>query len=221
MPSFFAITGPMGVGKTTLVDKIRRLNNEKQRNKDPTHSELLTITNMLHEHKPFQYVRHEPLDRAAFQFHSVVDAFYDFRFSDEQKTKYSIILSDYSAYENTIYRQTLENLNLMTKEQSNLALSAYLLFEKQIPRPDRLIYIKASPDFIMNNVIGRNRIPEVTGIDVLEIYIEELVKNFNSFMEEYEKSYPDKFLMIKPYEIPKMLSWLAGGYLHGLKSYEP
>lgn len=198
MVKFYAITGPMGIGKTTLLKQLLL-----KADTDKYNVEL--IFNSLHDSKFFEYHRLDSLGRFTFQLYALLDAYHDFR-KVTNASGHTILLSDYSYYENTIYRQTLTNLKLMTKEQDAHSLATYLMYEKYIPEPDMLIFIKASDDFIMNNLVNRGRAPEIAKMRDLEIYVNELNKNFTSFMDAYSIRNPTKSLILRPHEIP---TWLA------------
>jgi deoxyguanosine kinase len=165
---YLAVDGPIGVGKTTLVEMLtRRYEGVKI---------LEDVDN------PFLPDFYQDRPGAAFQTELY---FLLSRFKQQQDTSQRdlfdrLLVADYTFQKNRIFAY----LNLSDNELM-LFDKLYALLEPQIPVPDLVIHLVADVDTCMERIRKRNRSFEKT---ISQEYLAELIDAYNHYYHYYSRS---------------------------------
>ena len=167
-PQYIAVEGPIRVGKSTLANIIAdRLN--AQRVIEP-------------EDNPFLRAFYEGERGAGFQaqFAFLVRRFEQLRALEVGPKSRKTVVADYIFEKDKIFAY----INLSDPELE-IYNRYYQLFREQLPAPDLVIYLQASPDVLKKRLRKKN----VTGeTAVSDDYIEEVVKAYEHFFFHYSSS---------------------------------
>ena len=165
--AYIAIDGVIGVGKTTLVNML------SQRFSGKAVYEIV-------EENPFLADFYQDPKRYAFQTQMF---FLLSRYRQQQELPqrelfHQLLVSDYIFAKDKIFAY----LNL---EDSELFLYEKIvkMMERDIPKPDLVIYLKSSPDRLMKNIKKRDRPFERK---MKFEYIDSLNKAYNNFFNLYD-----------------------------------
>jgi deoxyguanosine kinase len=167
-PQYIAVEGPIRVGKSTLANIIAdRLN--AQRVIEP-------------EDNPFLRAFYEGERGAGFQAQF---AFLIRRFEQLQRLEVGpgsrkTVVADYIFEKDKIFAYI--NLSDSELEVYN---RYYQLFRQQLPAPDLVIYLQASPEVLKKRLRKKN-LPGETAVS--DDYIEEVVKAYEHFFFHYTSS---------------------------------
>ena len=167
-PQYIAVEGPIRVGKSTLANIIAdRLN--AQRVIEP-------------EDNPFLRAFYEGERGAGFQaqFAFLVRRFEQLRALEVGPKSRKTIVADYIFEKDKIFAYI--NLSDPELEVYN---RYYQLFREQLPAPDLVIYLQASPDVLKKRLRKKNVAGEMS---VSDDYIEEVVKAYEHFFFHYTSS---------------------------------
>jgi deoxyadenosine/deoxycytidine kinase len=167
-PQYIAVEGPIRVGKSTLANIIAdRLN--AQRVIEP-------------EDNPFLRAFYEGERGAGFQaqFAFLVRRFEQLRALEVGPKSRKTIVADYIFEKDKIFAYI--NLSDPELEVYN---RYYQLFRQQLPAPDLVIYLQASPDVLKKRLRKKNVSGETA---VSDDYIEEVVKAYEHFFFHYTSS---------------------------------
>ena len=167
-PQYIAVEGPIRVGKSTLANIIAdRLN--AQRVIEP-------------EDNPFLRAFYEGERGAGFQaqFAFLVRRFEQLRALEVGAKSRKTIVADYIFEKDKIFAYI--NLSDPELEVYN---RYYQLFREQLPAPDLVIYLQASPDVLKKRLRKKNVSGETS---VSDDYIEEVVKAYEHFFFHYASS---------------------------------
>ena len=164
--AYIAIDGVIGVGKTTLVKML------VERFKGKAIYEIV-------EENPFLADFYQDPKRYAFQTQMF---FLLSRYRQQQELPqrelfHQLLVSDYIFAKDKIFAY----LNLDDRELF-LYEKIVKLMERDIPKPDLVIYLKSSPDRLMKNIQKRDRPFER---DMKYEYIDSLNKAYNNFFNFY------------------------------------
>lgn len=165
---YLAVDGPIGVGKTTLVEMLtRRYEGVKI---------LEDVDN------PFLPAFYQDRPGAAFQTELY---FLLSRYKQQQDTAQRelfdrLVVADYTFQKNRIFAY----LNL-SDDELMLFDKLYALLEPQIPVPDLVIYLVADAHTCMDRIRKRARSFEKT---ISEEYISELIDAYNHYYHYYSRS---------------------------------
>lgn len=165
---YLAVDGPIGVGKTTLVEMLtRRYEGVKI---------LEDVDN------PFLPDFYQDRPGAAFQTELY---FLLSRYKQQQDTSQRdlfdrLLVADYTFQKNRIFAY----LNL-TDNELMLFDKLYALLEPQIPVPDLVIHLVADVDTCMERIRKRNRSFEKT---ISQNYLAELIDAYNHYYHYYSRS---------------------------------
>lgn len=165
---YIAVDGPIGVGKTTLVEMLtQRFEGVK----------ILEDVN-----NPFLGDFYEDRPGAAFQTELY---FLLSRYKQQQDIAQRglfdrLLVADYTFQKNRIFAY----LNL-SDDELMLFDKLYALLEPQIPVPDLVIHLVADVDTCMERIRRRNRAVEKT---LSQEYLAELIDAYNHYYHYYDRS---------------------------------
>ncbi len=166
---FIAIEGVIGVGKSCLAEML---------------AEKLSAKLVLEkfEENPFLEDFYTDPERYAFQTQLY---FLLSRYRQQLELKqidlfHNLLISDYMFSKDRLFA----HLNLNEKELTLYNLIAKLL-EKEIPKPDLVVFLQASTDRIMRNIKSRGRTYER---NISREYIESLNQIYNEYFFRYKDS---------------------------------
>jgi deoxyguanosine kinase len=167
-PQYIAVEGPIRVGKSTLANIIAdRLN--AQRVIEP-------------EENPFLRSFYEGERGAGFQaqFAFLIRRFEQLQRLDVGPNSRKTVVADYIFEKDKIFAYI--NLSDPELEVYN---RYYQLFRQQLPAPDLVIYLQASPEVLKKRLRKKNVSGETA---VSDDYIEEVVKAYEHFFFHYTSS---------------------------------
>ena len=167
-PQYIAVEGPIRVGKSTLANIIAdRLN--AQRVIEP-------------EDNPFLRAFYEGERGAGFQaqFAFLVRRFEQLRALEVGPKSRKTVVADYIFEKDKIFAY----INLSDPELE-IYNRYYQLFREQLPAPDLVIYLQASPDVLKKRLRKKNASGETS---ISDDYIEEVVKAYEHFFFHYTSS---------------------------------
>ena len=167
-PQYIAVEGPIRVGKSTLANIIAdRLN--AQRVIEP-------------EDNPFLRAFYEGERGAGFQaqFAFLVRRFEQLRALEVGPKSRKTVVADYIFEKDKIFAY----INL-TDPELEVYNRYYNLFREQLPAPDLVIYLQASPDVLKKRLRKKNVSGETS---VSDDYIEEVVRAYEHFFFHYASS---------------------------------
>jgi len=167
-PQYIAVEGPIRVGKSTLANIIAdRLN--AQRVIEP-------------EENPFLRGFYEGERGAGFQaqFAFLIRRFEQLNRLEVGPSSRKTVVADYIFEKDKIFAYI--NLNDQELEVYN---RYYQLFRQQLPAPDLVIYLQASPEVLKKRLRKKN-LPGETAVS--DDYIEEVVRAYEHFFFHYTSS---------------------------------
>jgi deoxyadenosine/deoxycytidine kinase len=167
-PQYIAVEGPIRVGKSTLANIIAdRLN--AQRVIEP-------------EDNPFLRAFYERERGAGFQaqFTFLVRRFEQLQRLEVGPKSRRTVVADYIFEKDKIFAY----INLSDAELE-IYNRYYQLFRQQLPAPDLVIYLQASPEVLKKRLRKKN-LPGETAVS--DDYIEEVVKAYEHFFFHYTSS---------------------------------
>jgi deoxyadenosine/deoxycytidine kinase len=167
-PQYIAVEGPIRVGKSTLANIIAdRLN--AQRVIEP-------------EDNPFLRAFYEGERGAGFQaqFAFLIRRFEQLQRLEVGANSRKTVVADYIFEKDKIFAY----INLSDAELE-IYNRYYQLFRSQLPAPDLVIYLQASPDVLKKRLRKKNLAGETS---VSDDYIEEVVKAYEHFFFHYTSS---------------------------------
>jgi deoxyadenosine/deoxycytidine kinase len=167
-PQYIAVEGPIRVGKSTLANIIAdRLN--AQRVIEP-------------EDNPFLRAFYEGERGAGFQaqFTFLVRRFEQLQRLEVGPNSRRTVVADYIFEKDKIFAY----INLSDAELE-IYNRYYQLFRQQLPAPDLVIYLQASPEVLKKRLRKKN-LPGETAVS--DDYIEEVVKAYEHFFFHYTSS---------------------------------
>ena len=167
-PQYIALEGPIRVGKSTLANIIAdRLN--AQRVIEP-------------EDNPFLRAFYEGERGAGFQaqFAFLIRRFEQLHRLDVGPNSRKTVVADYIFEKDKIFAY----INL-TDQELEVYNRYYQLFRQQLPAPDLVIYLQASPEVLKKRLRKKNVVGET---QVSDDYIEEVVRAYEHFFFHYTSS---------------------------------
>jgi deoxyguanosine kinase len=167
-PRYIAVEGPIRVGKSTLARILgERLN--AQRVIEP-------------EDNPFLKAFYEGEAGAAFQaqFAFLVRRFEQLRSLDTEARSNRVVVADYIFEKDKLF--ACLNLN---DQELDVYNRYYNFFREQLPTPDLVIYLQATPDVLKKRLKKKNAPGEKA---INEDYLEEVIKAYEHFFFHYTSS---------------------------------
>jgi deoxyadenosine/deoxycytidine kinase len=168
LPRYIAVEGPIRVGKSTLSTILaERLN--AQRVTDPEQNSFLGD---FYDGKP----------GAAFQtqFTFLVRRFEQLQALDLGARSQKVVVSDFIFEKDKIF--ACLNLNDQELDTYN---RYYNYFREQLPAPDLVIYLQATPEVLKKRLKKKNAAAEKA---ISEEYLEEVIKAYEHFFFHYTSS---------------------------------
>jgi deoxyguanosine kinase len=166
---YIAIEGPIGVGKTSVVERL---------------AERLDANTVLEEgiENPFLKAFYESRPGAAFQ----VELFYLLSRYRQQQELFQrnlfkeVTISDYVFEKSKLFAYlNLEDSELLNYEK------LYSLLVEAVARPDLVVYLQASTEVLMKRIRMRGR-PEESGLS--EEYLAEVNRAYNHYFFHYTQT---------------------------------
>ena len=166
---YIAIEGPIGVGKTSLVQLLGEYFN--------AHTVLETV-----EDNPFLKEFYKNRERYAFQTEMFfLLSRYRQQMSLSQDNLFNrVTITDYIIDRNRIFAYI--NLN---NEEIRLYEDVYSILKHKIPKPDLLLYLQADIDTLKKRIKMRGRVFEK---NISDEYLDEVNKAFNNYFFHYTQS---------------------------------
>ena len=167
-PRYIALEGPIRVGKSTLARIIaERLN--AQRVTEP-------------EDNPFLGAFYDGEPGAAFQaqFSFLIQRFEQLRALEVGPNTRKVVVADYIIEKDKLFA----NINL-SDEELRVYDQYYRYFRSQLPTPDLVIYLQATPEVLKKRLKKKGAPNEV---QISEDYIEEVAKAYEHFFFHYTSS---------------------------------
>jgi len=166
---FIAVDGVIGAGKTTLAKVL---------------GERLHAGVMLEEFEENPFLEKFYANPKAYAFQTQI-YFLMARYRQQRTVAqtdlfHSRLVSDYLFAKDRIFAEL--NLN---EDEFALYEKIYSLIEKEIPRPDLVIYLQGTVDFLYKRIKQRNRVYER---DINYEYVEALTDAYNAFFFHYNTS---------------------------------
>ena len=168
LPRYIAVEGPIRVGKSTLARILaERLN--AQRVMEP-------------DENPFLPAFYRGEQGAAFQtqFFFLIQRFEQLRSLDLGAASQRTVVSDFIFEKDKLF--ACLNLNDLELETYN---RYYNFFREQLPTPDLVIYLQATPDVLKKRLKKKNAPGEKA---INEDYLEEVIKAYEHFFFHYTSS---------------------------------
>ncbi|CAM3724658.1 deoxynucleoside kinase [Alkalicoccus chagannorensis] len=170
---FIAVEGAIGVGKTSLAQKLSR--------KYDYH-----LLNEIVDENPFLSKFYEDIDEWSFQtemfflcnrFKQLEDLY-----TTHLQKGYPVV-SDYHIFKNHLFaRQTLKEAHLEKYER------IYHILTNDLPRPNVIVYLHASLDTLLQRIQKRGRDMEQS-ID--PAYLAQLSHDYDQLMRDHQRVYPE------------------------------
>ena len=162
---FIAVEGPIGVGKTSLVDLLA--------------SRFDAVKILERTENPFleEFYRDRPGAAFQAQLFFLLNRYQQQKELSQGNLFNQVTLSDYVFAKDKIFAYlNLDDSELMIYEK------LYALLEPNIPRPDLVIYLQATDRVLMERIRRRSRDYE---LGISEKYIAELNRAYNYFFFHY------------------------------------
>lgn len=163
---YIAIEGVIGAGKTTLAQKL---------------SEKLGANLILEEFEDNPFLEKFYGDRKRYAFQTqmffLINRYKQQQLLNQQELFTKYIVSDYIFLKDKIFAY----LNL-SSEEVKLYETIFPLLERDIPKPDLVIFLQASVDRLISNVKMRARKIET---ELTRGYLAELSEAYNNFFFKY------------------------------------
>jgi deoxyguanosine kinase len=207
MHSYIAIEGPIGVGKTTLVQSFQA--------KMGAHVILDVFDN------PFLADFYKDRPNAAFrtQMYFLISRFQQQTAPEAQLRGGSMVACDYLFAKDKIYAYlNLDDQEIVIYDKFFAAMSRY------VPTPELVVYLKAPSEVLLERVRRRNVDFEAK---ISEAYVDELIKAYDHFFYHYKDT---PLLIVDTEEIDfvenadelrALMQRIAAGTTRGVQYYHP
>ena len=167
--SYVVVEGPIGVGKTTLANKLalewdaelllEKVENNPFLEKFYDNPEQLALATQLY----FLLIRSRKIQAI-----------------NQQSIFSNIRVSDFMPQKDRLFAQ-----NNLTKDELDLYEQIYAYLTSSLPSPDLVIYLQAPTSILINRIKKRNRIFEKS-MDIE--YLEKLNNSYAAFFHSYKNS---------------------------------
>lgn len=167
--SYIAIEGVIGAGKTTLATLM----------KEDLNADLILEQ---FESNPFLEKFYKDRERYAFQTQIF---FLLNRYKQQQEINQTSLFSKFLVSDYIFDKDKIFAMINLSAEEYKLYDMLYTQLEKNIIKPDLVIYLQCSVDRLMNNIKKRNRPMEKS---ISKDYISELSEAYNQYFFTYRSS---------------------------------
>lgn len=168
LPRYIALEGPIRVGKSTLAQVIAQQINA-QRVSEPESSRFLK-----------QFYEGEPGAAFQTQFEFLISRFEQLKALDLTSNANKRFVADYIFEKDKLFAY----INLSDAE-IEIYNRYYDLFRSQLPTPDLVIYLQASPEVLKKRLAKKNAPGEAA---ISDDYIEQVHKAYEHFFFHYSAS---------------------------------
>ncbi|MCY9448558.1 deoxynucleoside kinase [Bacillus haynesii] len=169
---FIAVEGPIGAGKTTLASML----SEKL---------SLSLVKEIVEENPFLDKFYDDKDEWSFQLEMffLCNRYKQLEDTEKQYLHHHMpVVSDYHIYKNLIFAErTLEGKKLEKYRK------IYHLLTEDLPKPNVIIYIRASLPTLLERIKKRGR-PFEQEMD--KQYLEQLINDYEAAIKQFKESDP-------------------------------
>jgi len=166
---FIVIEGVIGVGKTSLAQKI----------KDRLDAKLILEQ---FDNNPFLEKFYSDRKRYAFQTQMF---FLINRFKQQQELAQEDLFTNYIVGDYLFDKDRIFAYLNLSKDELNLYESIYPLLARSLRKPDLTVYLQASTERLMYNIKARNRKVERT---LSRNYLDELSEAYNHYFFRYDNT---------------------------------
>lgn len=169
---FIAIEGPIGIGKTSLAEKLS------------AHFQFQLLKEIVEEN-PFLGKFYENIEEWGFQTEMffLCNRFKQLEDIDKQYLRNGQpVIADYHISKNIIFaKRTLSKDKFQKYEQ------IYRILTEDMPVPNMMIYLNASLDTILERIQKRSRQIEQK---IQASYLAQLAQDYEDYMNRFEKLHP-------------------------------
>lgn len=169
LPRYVVIEGPIGVGKTTLVNRMSRLLNAR------------TVLEVFEEN-PFLADFYKDNDRYAFQTEMF---FLLSRYQQQERFAQEDLFARFSVSDYLFVKCRLFAAMTLPEHEFNLFNQVYTVLSNNVPKPDLVIYLHAPVDVLLERIQKRGR-PYEQEFD--RKYLSELQERYTDFFSGYNET---------------------------------
>lgn len=170
---FIAIEGPIGIGKTSLAEKLS------------VHFDFHLLKEIVEEN-PFLGKFYDNIEEWSFQ----TEMFFlcnRYKQLEDIEQKYlnqnKAVIADYHIFKNMIFAKRTLSADKFDKYKQ-----IYHILTKDMPVPNMMIYLHASLDTILERIRMRGRDIEQ---NIKTSYLAQLTQDYEDYMNEFEVLHPD------------------------------
>lgn len=170
---FIAIEGPIGIGKTSLAEKLS------------AHFQFQLLKEIVEEN-PFLGKFYENIEEWSFQTEMffLCNRFKQLEDIDKQYLRNGkSVVADYHISKNMIFAK-----RTLPEDKFDKYEKIYHILTADMPVPNMMIYLHASLDTILERIRKRGREMEQ---HIQASYLEQLAADYEDFMNQFEKQHPN------------------------------
>jgi deoxyadenosine/deoxycytidine kinase len=165
---FVAVEGPIGVGKSSLVDLLAERFN------------AVKVAERIENPFLREFYRDKPGAAFQTQLFFLLNRFHQQQELAQSDLFQQVTICDYLFARDKIFAYlNLDDSELMIYER------LYGLLAEKVPLPDLVIYLQASTEVLMERILGRKRDFEA---EIAEPYVNDLNQAFNYFFYHYTET---------------------------------
>lgn len=166
---YIGFEGPIGAGKTTLVNAI---------------AERVSATRILERADDNPFLGNFYMDKERYAFQAQI-FFLLSRYRQQQEILQGDLFSDYFLGDYVFSRDTIFARMTLSDDELDLYFTVYQALVERVPKPDLVVYLRAEPELLMDRVRTRNKDYETAM--TLE-YLKELVDTYEEFFDHYDEA---------------------------------